>query len=79
VPSPNVAEDHQAKNAMSLVKENAALMIKDSDARAQLIDTALKLLYDESQCQKLAANIARMGKPNATEQIINEIEKLIIQ
>lgn len=79
VPSPNVAEDHQTKNAMSLVNEQAALMIKDTDAGAQLIDTALKLLFDELQCQKLAANIAMLGKPNATEQIVNEIEKLIIQ
>lgn len=79
VPSPNVAEDHQTKNAMALVNEQAALAIKDSDASAQLIDTAMKLLYDESQCQKLAANITKLGKPNATEQIVNEIEKLIIQ
>jgi UDP-N-acetylglucosamine--N-acetylmuramyl-(pentapeptide) pyrophosphoryl-undecaprenol N-acetylglucosamine transferase len=79
VPSPNVAEDHQTKNAMALVNEQAALVIKDSDANTQLIDTALKLLYDESQCQKLAVNSAKLGKPNATEQIVNEIEKLIIQ
>jgi len=77
VPSPNVAEDHQTKNAMSLVNENAALMIKDADAGSQLIDTALKLLYDESQCQKLAANIAKLGKPGASGEIVNEIEKLI--
>lgn len=79
VPSPNVAEDHQTKNAMSLVNVEAALIIKDADAGAQLIDAALKLLYDELQCQKLAANIAKLGKPNATEQIVNEIEKLIVQ
>jgi len=77
VPSPNVAEDHQTKNAMSLVNENAALMIKDADAGSQLIDTALKLLYDESQCQKLAANISKLGKPGASGEIVNEIEKLI--
>jgi UDP-N-acetylglucosamine--N-acetylmuramyl-(pentapeptide) pyrophosphoryl-undecaprenol N-acetylglucosamine transferase len=77
VPSPNVAEDHQTKNAMSLVNEQAALMIKDVEADSKLIDAALKLLYDESQCLKLAANISRLGKPNATEEIVNEIEKLI--
>jgi UDP-N-acetylglucosamine--N-acetylmuramyl-(pentapeptide) pyrophosphoryl-undecaprenol N-acetylglucosamine transferase len=77
VPSPNVAEDHQTKNAMSLVNEQAAMMIKDAEAGSQLIDTALKLLYDEAQCQKLAENIAKLGKPNATEEIVNEIEKLI--
>lgn len=77
VPSPNVAEDHQTKNAMSLVNEQAAMMIKDVDAGAQLVDAALKLMYDEQQCQKLAENIAKLGKPNATEEIVNEIEKLI--
>jgi UDP-N-acetylglucosamine--N-acetylmuramyl-(pentapeptide) pyrophosphoryl-undecaprenol N-acetylglucosamine transferase len=79
VPSPNVAEDHQTKNAMALVHEQSALLIKDSDAGSQLIDAALKLLYDEAQCQKLATNIAKLGKPDATEQIVNEIEKLIIR
>jgi len=78
VPSPNVAEDHQTKNAMSLVNEEAALMIKDVEAESKLIDAALKLLYDETQCQKLAANISTLGKPNATEVIVNEIEKLIL-
>lgn len=77
VPSPNVAEDHQTKNAMSLVNEQAAMMIRDVDAGAQLIDAALKLMYDEQQCQKFAANINKLGKPNATEEIVNEIEKLI--
>jgi UDP-N-acetylglucosamine--N-acetylmuramyl-(pentapeptide) pyrophosphoryl-undecaprenol N-acetylglucosamine transferase len=79
VPSPNVAEDHQTKNAMSLVNVQAAMMIKDVEANSQLIDAALKLLYDESQCQKFAENISKLGKPNATEQIVDEIEKLIIQ
>ncbi len=77
VPSPNVAEDHQTKNAMSLVNEQAAMMIKDVDAGSQLIDAALKLMYDEQQCQKFAENITKLGKPNATEEIVNEIEKLI--
>jgi UDP-N-acetylglucosamine--N-acetylmuramyl-(pentapeptide) pyrophosphoryl-undecaprenol N-acetylglucosamine transferase len=78
VPSPNVAEDHQTKNALSLVNTQAAVLIKDAEARTQLIDTALKLLYDESQCAEFARNIAKLGKPNATEEIVNEIEKLIL-
>jgi UDP-N-acetylglucosamine--N-acetylmuramyl-(pentapeptide) pyrophosphoryl-undecaprenol N-acetylglucosamine transferase len=78
VPSPNVAEDHQTKNAMSLVNEQAAVMIKDVEAHTILIDAALKLLHDDVQCQKLSANISKLGKPDATEQIVNEIEKLII-
>jgi len=78
VPSPNVAEDHQTRNAMSLVNEQAAAMIKDAEARTILIDSALKLLHDDVQCQKLSVNISKLGKPDATEQIVNEIEKLII-
>lgn len=77
VPSPNVAEDHQTKNAMALVNTQAAMMIKDAAAGNDLIDAALKLLYDEPQCRKLAENIAGLGKPHATEEIVNEIEKLI--
>ncbi len=77
VPSPNVAEDHQTHNAEALVANDAALLIKDSDAKAVLISEALRLVSDESRCSSLRTNIGRMGKPNATEDIVNEIEKLI--
>lgn len=77
VPSPNVAEDHQTKNAMSLVKEGAALMVRDVEAKDTLVDEALRLLFDEKQCDSLSANIARLGKPNATDDIVNEIERII--
>jgi UDP-N-acetylglucosamine--N-acetylmuramyl-(pentapeptide) pyrophosphoryl-undecaprenol N-acetylglucosamine transferase len=77
VPSPNVAEDHQTKNAMWLVNEGAAIMIKDVEAKDLLVQESLKLLYDGNQCDKLKANIGRLAKPNATEEIVNEIEKLI--
>ena len=77
VPSPNVAEDHQTKNAMSLVNESAAIMIKDADARESLISESLKLLYDENQCDKLKENISRLARPGATEDIVDEIEKII--
>lgn len=77
VPSPNVAEDHQTKNAMSLVNESAAIMIRDADARESLISESLKLLYDENQCDKLKENISRLARPGATEDIVDEIEKII--
>jgi UDP-N-acetylglucosamine--N-acetylmuramyl-(pentapeptide) pyrophosphoryl-undecaprenol N-acetylglucosamine transferase len=79
VPSPNVAEDHQTKNAMVLVSEDAAIMVKDSEATEKLVDEALKLLFNKKQCQLLANNISKFGKPYATEEIVNEIEKLIGQ
>ena len=77
VPSPNVAEDHQTKNAMSLVNESAAIMIRDADARESLISESLKLLYDENQCERLKENISRLARPGATEDIVDEIEKII--
>ncbi|MBX2898245.1 MAG: undecaprenyldiphospho-muramoylpentapeptide beta-N-acetylglucosaminyltransferase [Cyclobacteriaceae bacterium] len=78
VPSPNVAEDHQTKNALTLVLADAARMVKDSDAKTQLVNEALKLIYDNQQCQLLRENIIRLGKPRATEEIVTEIEKLIV-
>jgi UDP-N-acetylglucosamine--N-acetylmuramyl-(pentapeptide) pyrophosphoryl-undecaprenol N-acetylglucosamine transferase len=77
VPSPNVAEDHQTKNAMALVNEGAAVMIKDAEAKNRLVNEALTLLYDASQCKRLSENIGRLAKPNAAVEIVEEIEKLI--
>jgi UDP-N-acetylglucosamine--N-acetylmuramyl-(pentapeptide) pyrophosphoryl-undecaprenol N-acetylglucosamine transferase len=77
VPSPNVAEDHQTKNAMSLVNENAAVLVKDMQAKEQLVSEALKLVYDESRCEKLSNQIAKLAKPNATIEIVDEIERMM--
>jgi len=79
VPSPNVAEDHQTKNAMALVKEDAAILVPDGVAREILVDEVVKLLYDLQRCGVLSKNIGKLGKPNATEEIVDEIEKLIGQ
>lgn len=78
VPSPNVAEDHQTKNAMALVSKDAAVMITDKDAREKLVDEALKLLFDEQRARKLGENIIKLARPNATNDIVTEIEKLIM-
>lgn len=77
VPSPNVAEDHQTKNAMSMVSHKAALLVKDQMAKEQLIQEALSLLFDESLKKELSENMHKLAKPNAAEDIVNEIEKLI--
>ena len=77
VPSPNVAEDHQTKNALALVEKDAAVMIADKDARVRLVDEALKLLFDDQRTKKLSENISALARPRATEDIVNEIEKLI--
>ncbi len=77
VPSPNVAEDHQTKNAKSLVDKNAALLVKDIDAHANLVTCILSLLEDEHKMNELKTNIATLGKPNAADDICNEILKII--
>jgi UDP-N-acetylglucosamine--N-acetylmuramyl-(pentapeptide) pyrophosphoryl-undecaprenol N-acetylglucosamine transferase len=77
VPSPNVAEDHQTKNARALSEKDAAILIHDKDANATLIDTALNLIFDSAKSAKLRNNIAAFARPNATNDIVKEIEKLI--
>jgi UDP-N-acetylglucosamine--N-acetylmuramyl-(pentapeptide) pyrophosphoryl-undecaprenol N-acetylglucosamine transferase len=79
VPSPNVAEDHQTQNAQALVQENAALLVKDGEASEKLVETALNLLSNPEQCQYLAANIRRLGRPDAAERIADEVLALARQ
>jgi UDP-N-acetylglucosamine--N-acetylmuramyl-(pentapeptide) pyrophosphoryl-undecaprenol N-acetylglucosamine transferase len=77
VPSPNVAEDHQTKNAMALVEKKAAILIKDIDAPSQLIKEALQLLKDTDKCESLSKAIHSLGKPNATGAIVDEVERIL--
>ncbi len=77
VPSPNVAEDHQTKNAMALVKNQAAILVADSEAKEKLIETVFLLKNDEDKINKLAINIAKMAMPDSAAIIANEILNLI--
>lgn len=77
VPSPNVAEDHQTKNAMALVNHQAALLVKDSEARKTLIGEAIKLAGDIAQVKKLETNISKMAYADSAVVIANEIMSLI--
>jgi len=77
IPSPNVAEDHQTKNAMALVNYNAAILVKDSDAKNQLEEKIMKLVNDETECDKLSNNIGKLGMPDAAIVIANEVLRLI--
>ncbi len=77
VPSSNVAEDHQTKNAMALTSKGAALMVTDEEAPEKLIPATLDLLKDQLRMDELATRIRAMAKPRATEDIVNELEKLI--
>jgi UDP-N-acetylglucosamine--N-acetylmuramyl-(pentapeptide) pyrophosphoryl-undecaprenol N-acetylglucosamine transferase len=76
VPSPNVAEDHQTKNAMALVQNQAALMIPDKQAPEKLVQKALELVHDKSLCNELARNSKSMGLPGAAQKIVDEIIKI---
>ncbi len=76
VPSPNVAEDHQTKNAAALVKNNAAVLVTDIEASEKLVDTALQLLQNEQQAKELGNNISKMALPNADDIIAKEVLKL---
>ena len=77
VPSPNVAEDHQTHNAMALVEKNAAMMVRDADADAKLLDTAEGLLADPARIADLETNIRKLGRKDASETIAREVLKLI--
>ncbi|MES2621766.1 MAG: undecaprenyldiphospho-muramoylpentapeptide beta-N-acetylglucosaminyltransferase [Bacteroidota bacterium] len=76
VPSPNVTEDHQTHNALALVNKKAAIMIKDNEAKVNLIGAAFDLLKNDTLQEELSANIKLMGIPNAAERIVKEILKV---
>ena len=73
VPSPNVAEDHQTKNAMALVEKGAAILIRDSEAQEKLVATAIETVYAEETLASLSSNISKMAKPKAAEEIAEEV------
>ncbi len=73
VPSPNVSEDHQTKNAMALVDKQAAILVKDVDAKSKLIDEALELIANENKQNELINNISRFAIPDAAERIVDEV------
>lgn len=76
VPSPNVAEDHQTKNAMALVNKNAAVYVKDSEAPDVLLKQAISIVRDDKQLASLAQNIAKLGLKDSADIIADEVIKL---
>ena len=77
VPSPNVSEDHQTKNAMALVSSAAAVLIRDADAREDLVPALYALVENEEKKMELSRNIKSLAKPNATEDIVDACETLL--
>lgn len=77
VPSPNVAEDHQTKNALALADRNAAVMVRDADSEAQLGDCMLKVVKDDNQLKMLSDNVLKMALHNADEHIVDKVMEII--
>ena len=77
VPSPNVAEDHQTKNAMALVENQAALLIKDADSKDNLFKETFNLLCDKQRLNSLSENILKLSRPNAAKDIVDVILELV--
>ena len=75
IPSPNVAEDHQTKNAMALVERNAARMVKDSEAVDCGVSTALRMVADKAELQRLSKNIERLAIADSADRVADEILK----
>ncbi len=76
VPSPNVAEDHQTKNAMALVNKDAAIYVKDAEAPDTLLDTALDVVADTNKLNALSENIKKLGLKNSAEVIADHVVSL---
>ena len=77
IPSPNVAEDHQTKNAKAICDKNGAILIKESNLEAEFENVFSDLLSNEEKQKQLSQNIKKLAKPNATKDIVDEIVKLL--
>ena len=79
VPSPNVSEDHQTKNAMALVEKGAAEIVRDSEAVARGMKEAVALAMDRERLERLAANIAQLAISDSADRVVAEIEKILAE
>ncbi|MDO4880327.1 MAG: undecaprenyldiphospho-muramoylpentapeptide beta-N-acetylglucosaminyltransferase [Capnocytophaga sp.] len=77
IPSPNVAEDHQTKNAQAIADKNAAILLKENELEEKFQTTFLEILKNDEKRKQLSENIKSLAKPNATSQIVDEILKII--
>lgn len=77
IPSPNVAEDHQTQNALALVENKAAHLVKDKEAKERMIPTAIHIMRNKNIKKELARNIRQLVKPNAAQEIAKEVIQLI--
>ena len=79
VPSPNVAEDHQTKNALALVQKDAALYVKDEEVSRTLLPLAINTVKERQRLAQLSDNIRQLARPNAASDIADEVIRLAEQ
>lgn len=77
IPSPNVAEDHQTKNAMALASKGAAIMVRDAECKDTGVQTVLDLIVNPTACAQMSKNIRQFARPHSAELIVDEIEKVL--
>lgn len=77
IPSPNVAEDHQTKNAMALVKQHAAVLVKDEEAEGKLIQIALQTISDNNKLVELSENISSLAQRDSANRIVDEMVDML--
>lgn len=77
VPSPNVAEDHQTKNARALSDKGAAVLVTDAEARTRLVDEIISLIRDDNRLRKMSGEISKLALPDSDEKIVDEVLKII--
>lgn len=77
VPSPNVAEDHQTKNARALADKDAAVLIPDSEAKEKLVPEILRLMADPKKLEQMSANIRQLALPDSDDKIVDEVIKIL--
>ncbi|HET8886439.1 MAG TPA: undecaprenyldiphospho-muramoylpentapeptide beta-N-acetylglucosaminyltransferase [Salinimicrobium sp.] len=77
IPSPNVAEDHQTKNALAIANKDAAIVVHEKNIKTEFREQFFPLLKNEKRQEELSVNIKKLARPNATKEIVDEIEKLL--
>lgn len=77
VPSPNVAEDHQTKNARALSDKGAAILVRDAEAREKLVDEIIRLVHDSKKLQEMSEEIRKLALPDSDEKIVDEVVNII--
>ena len=77
MPSPNVVDDHQTKNAKAISEKGGCVLIKDSDARNTMLKTAFDLFENKSKMDSMKKSLSKLSSPNATQKIVNKIYEII--